>query len=51
MNDVSSVPQQQVLRHQQAGFSDFFASRARYPIFKSKRHKQLVRLSQTQVWC
>ncbi|UUD58142.1 transposase (plasmid) [Escherichia coli] len=40
LNDVSSVPLQQALRHQQAGFSNFFAGRAKYPTFKSKRHKQ-----------
>ncbi|HEM6924055.1 TPA: transposase [Providencia rettgeri] len=40
LNDVSCVPLQQVLRHQQAAFSNFFAGRAKYPTFKSKRHKQ-----------
>jgi putative transposase len=37
LNEVSSVPLQQALRHQQAGFAAFFAKRARYPRFKSKR--------------
>lgn len=45
LNDVSSVPLQQALRHQQAGFSNFFAGRARYPTFKSKRHKQAATLT------
>ncbi|MBG5923196.1 RNA-guided endonuclease InsQ/TnpB family protein [Providencia rettgeri] len=40
LNDVSCVPLQQVLRHQQTAFSNFFAGRAKYPTFKSKRHKQ-----------
>ncbi|MFG2044458.1 helix-turn-helix domain-containing protein [Dactylosporangium sp. NPDC048998] len=37
LNDVSSVPLQQALRHLQAGFANFFAGRARYPSFKSKK--------------
>ncbi|MBY7516994.1 transposase [Escherichia fergusonii] len=40
LNDVSCVPMQQVLRHQQQAFANFFAGRAAYPAFKSKRHKQ-----------
>ncbi|MEV6243018.1 RNA-guided endonuclease TnpB family protein [Lentzea sp. NPDC051838] len=35
--DVSSVPLQQALRHLQAAFSHFFAKRARYPRFKSRK--------------
>ena len=31
LNDVSSVPLQQVLRHQDRALSAFFAKRARYP--------------------
>ncbi|WP_211049725.1 RNA-guided endonuclease TnpB family protein [Pantoea sp. Acro-807] len=45
LNDVSSVPLQQALRHQQAAFSNFFAGRAKYPTFKSKRHKQAATLT------
>jgi putative transposase len=45
LNDVSCVPLQQVLRHQQAAFSHFFASRAKYPTFKSKHHKQSAELT------
>jgi putative transposase len=37
LNHVSSVPLQQCLRHLQAAFSNFFAKRARYPRFKSRR--------------
>ncbi len=37
LNEVSSVPLQQALRHLQAGFAAFYAKRARYPRFKSKR--------------
>ncbi|MEX9216256.1 RNA-guided endonuclease InsQ/TnpB family protein [Providencia rettgeri] len=40
LNDVSCVPLQQALRHQQTAFSNFFAGRAKYPTFKSKHHKQ-----------
>ncbi|HAJ3253343.1 RNA-guided endonuclease InsQ/TnpB family protein [Escherichia coli] len=42
LNDVSCVPLQQSLRHQQAAFANFFAGRAAYPAFKSKRHKQVA---------
>jgi len=45
LNDVSSVPLQQALRHQQAGFSNFFAGRAKYPTFKSKRNKHSATLT------
>ena len=38
LNEVSSVPLQQGLRHLQAAFTNFFAKRARYPRFKSKKH-------------
>jgi putative transposase len=37
LNEVSSVPLQQALRHLQAAFAAFFQNRARYPRFKSKR--------------
>ncbi|MFE7748576.1 RNA-guided endonuclease InsQ/TnpB family protein [Streptomyces sp. NPDC057428] len=37
LNDVSSVPLQQCLRHLQAGFANFFAKRAEYPRFKSRK--------------
>ncbi|MFG2044933.1 RNA-guided endonuclease InsQ/TnpB family protein [Dactylosporangium sp. NPDC048998] len=37
LNDVSSVPLQQALRHLQVAFTNFFAKRARYPSFKSKK--------------
>jgi putative transposase len=40
LNEVSSVPVQQSLRHLQAAFSNFFAKRAKYPSFKSKHDKQ-----------
>jgi IS605 OrfB family transposase len=39
LNEVSSVPLQQGLRHLQAAFSNFFAGRAKYPNFKKKRKK------------
>ncbi|WP_433463204.1 RNA-guided endonuclease InsQ/TnpB family protein [Spirillospora sp. CA-128828] len=37
LNEVSSVPLQQALRHLQAAFTGFFAKRARYPRFKSRK--------------
>jgi putative transposase len=40
LNEVSSVPLQQALRHQQAAFSGFFAGRARYPRYKSRGGRQ-----------
>ncbi|GII92198.1 transposase [Sinosporangium siamense] len=35
--EVSSVPLQQALRHLQAAFTNFFAKRAGYPVFKSRK--------------
>jgi putative transposase len=40
LNEVSSVPLQQAIRHQQVAFSNFFAQRARYPRFKSRTGRQ-----------
>ena len=40
LNAVSSVPLQQCLRNQQTAFKNFFAGRAKYPTFKSKKHRQ-----------
>lgn len=40
LNEVSSVPVQQSLRHLQTAFANFFAKRAQYPAFKSKHDKQ-----------
>jgi putative transposase len=37
LREVSNVPLQQALRHQQNAFAAFFAKRSRYPQFKSKR--------------
>ncbi|MEU6574403.1 RNA-guided endonuclease TnpB family protein [Streptomyces sp. NPDC046805] len=37
LNEVSSVPLQQALRHLQGAFTNFFAKRAKYPRFKSKK--------------
>ncbi len=37
LNDVSSVPLQQALRHLQTAFHNFFSKRAKYPRFKSKK--------------
>src|SRR5690349_6730374 len=40
LNEVSSVPLQQAIRHQQAAYTAFFAKRARYPRFKSRNGRQ-----------
>jgi putative transposase len=40
LNEVSSVPLQQTLRHQHQAFVAFFAKRARYPRFKSRYSRQ-----------
>ena len=38
LNEVSSVPLQQGLRHLQLAFTNFFAGRNKYPNFKKKRN-------------
>jgi putative transposase len=40
LNEVSSVPLQQAIRHQQAAYAAFFAKRTRYPRFKSRNGRQ-----------
>ncbi len=40
LNEVSSVPLQQALRHLQAGYSGFFKGRSGYPNFKTKGSRQ-----------
>jgi transposase len=40
LNEVSCVPLQQAIRHQQAAYAAFFAKRARYPRFKSRQGRQ-----------
>jgi len=40
LNEVSSVPVQQSLRHLNTAFANFFAKRSKYPAFKSKHDKQ-----------
>ena len=40
LNEVSSVPLQQALRHLDKAFRNFFEGRADYPSFKKKRHQQ-----------
>jgi putative transposase len=40
LNQVSSVPLQQALRHQHQAFGGFFAGRARYPRFKCRVGRQ-----------
>jgi putative transposase len=40
LREVSSVPLQQTLRHQQVAFNRFFAKQNRYPRFKNRNRKQ-----------
>ncbi|KAA9380788.1 IS200/IS605 family element transposase accessory protein TnpB [Microbispora cellulosiformans] len=40
LNGVSCVPLQQALRHPQAAFANFFAKRASYPVFKSRKRSR-----------
>jgi putative transposase len=40
LNEVSSVPLQQALRHQHQAFTAFFAGHARHPRFKSRHARQ-----------
>lgn len=40
LNEVSSVPTQQALRHLDKAFRNFFAGRAKYPTFKKKHGRQ-----------
>lgn len=40
LNEISCVPPQQVLRHLDRAFKNFFEGRAEYPVFKSKRGEQ-----------
>ncbi|MEV4808109.1 RNA-guided endonuclease TnpB family protein [Nonomuraea sp. NPDC049421] len=40
LSEVSSVPLQQALRHLQAAFANFFAKRANYPAFKSRKRSR-----------
>ncbi|MCW7555673.1 transposase [Endozoicomonas gorgoniicola] len=40
LKDVSSVPVQQALRHQQTAFKNFWEGRAKYPTFKKRHAKQ-----------
>jgi putative transposase len=40
LSEVSSVPLQQALRHLQAAFGHFFAKRAQYPRFKSRKRSR-----------
>ena len=47
LNEVSSVPLQQALRHQHKAFSAFFARRTRYPRFKSRRSRQSAHYTQS----
>jgi putative transposase len=40
LNEVSSVPLQQALRHQHTAFTAFFQKRARYPRYKTREGRQ-----------
>ena len=45
LNEVSSVPLQQALRHLQAAFTNFFGKQAEYPKFKSQEEVRGLRRS------
>ncbi|MBM7457050.1 putative transposase [Oceanisphaera litoralis] len=45
LSEVSSVPLQQCLRHQQTAFKNFFEGRAKYPVFKSRKRRQSIELT------
>jgi putative transposase len=47
LNEVSSVPLQQTLRHQHHAVNAFSAGRARYPRFKSRRGRQAARYTRS----
>jgi putative transposase len=47
LNDVSSVPLQQTLRHQHQAFAAFFAGRSRYPRFKARRGRQAAQYTRS----
>ena len=52
LNEVSSVPVQQALRHLQTAFVNFFAKRARYPQFKRKDGPQSAEYTTSAFkWC
>ena len=51
LNEVSSVPLQQTLRHQHKAFGAFFAKRSRYPRFKSGRGKQSATYTRSAFRC
>ncbi len=47
LNDVSSVPTQQALRHLETAFRNFFVGRAKYPHFHKKHGKQAATYAST----
>jgi putative transposase len=51
LNEVSSVPLQQAIRHQQAAFGNFFAGRARYPRYKSRAGRQSAEYTRSGFQC
>jgi putative transposase len=50
LREVSNVPLQQALRHQQVAFNNFFAKRAKYPTFKSKHKSRASATFQTNAF-
>ena len=57
LNEVSSVPLQQALRHLQGAYSNFFAKRSKYPSFKRKHSggsaqftRSAFRFREGQLW-
>jgi putative transposase len=51
LNEVSSVPLQQAIRHQQVAYTNFFAGRTRYPRFKSRNGRQSAEYTRSGFRC
>ena len=49
LNEVSSVPLQQAIRHQQVAYASFFAGRARYPRYKSRTGRQSAEFTRSGI--
>ena len=50
LNEVSSVPLQQGLRHLQKAFRNFFAGRAKYPNFQKKHNGGSAEFTKSAFW-
>src|ERR1035437_8150770 len=50
LNEVSSVPLQQALRHLQSAFARFWEKQARHPRFKSRKKSRASEVQLAVVW-